>query len=53
MRMQNRRATIRTLETLGQRFEQAAEHERQRLEPFDGPFEIQRLFEMLPRYLGL
>ena len=42
MRVENRRAAIRTLETLGQRLQQPRQHERERLESLDGPLEVER-----------
>ncbi|PYR25995.1 MAG: hypothetical protein DMF98_10405 [Acidobacteria bacterium] len=45
--VQHRRAAIATLEPRRQRFEQPREDERQRLEPVDWPFEIERRFEPL------
>ena len=40
-------APIATLEPIAQRIEQTRQHKRQRLEPLDRPFEIERLFELV------
>ena len=45
--MQDRRAAIAALEARRQRFEQPRQHERQRLEPLDRPFQLERRFEPL------
>ncbi len=45
--MEYRRAAIATLETHRERLEQPCQHERQRLEPLDGPIEIDRRLETL------
>ena len=45
-------APTTALEMRRQRLEQPPEHERQRLEPVDRPFEIERLLEPLLRHLG-
>jgi hypothetical protein len=52
MRMQNRRAAIRAFESFRQRLQQTPEHERQRLEPLDGPFKIERRLERIVRHPG-
>ena len=44
-RIEHRGAAIGALETLGQRLEQPRQHERQRLEPFDRPLELERGLE--------
>src|SRR6266581_458323 len=43
--MQHRGAAIALLEMRRKRVHQPRQHERQRLEPLDGPFEIERLLE--------
>jgi hypothetical protein len=45
--VQHRRPAIAALEARRQRFEQPREHERQRLEILDRPFQIERRFEAL------
>ncbi len=45
--VQNRRAAAAPFEMRFERFEQTAEHEGQRLELIDRPFEIERLLEAL------
>src|SRR5262245_55579662 len=45
-------APTAALEMRRQWLEQPPEYERQRLEPVDGPFEIERLLEPLLRHLG-
>ena len=42
---EHRRAAVGALEAHRQRLEHAAEHERQRFEPFDRPFEFERRLE--------
>ena len=45
--VQHRGAAIGAFETHGQRLEHAAQHERQRLQAFDRPFELERRVERL------
>ena len=48
--VQRHHAAILALETIAERLEQPRQHERQRLEPVDGPLEIQRCLEGFCRY---
>ena len=47
LEVQDRRAAVAPLEARRQRLEQPRQHERQRLEPLDRPFELERRFEAL------
>ena len=50
--VQHGHAAIPAFEVRGQRLDQAPEHERQRLEALDRPFQIERLLEPLLRQRG-
>ena len=50
--VEHRRAAIAAFEVGRQRLDEAAEHERQRLEPFDRPLEIERLLEAFLGHRG-